>query len=112
MVFTGDPEQCFICRESNAQFLEKYVGLQTPRRSIFAFQLFTPAESLSASGKASLERDWGEGKCSVWKNPSSMASRSHKAQNTSLHKFKTCSKSHKLQLCCAVRKEQESPKAY
>lgn len=111
MIFAGDSEQCFICRERNALFLEKYVGLQIPRRTIFTFQLFIPTESLSTSGKTSLERDWGGSKCSVWKNPSYMSLYSHKSQNTSLHEFKTCSKNHKLQLCCAVRKEQEGPKA-
>lgn len=90
----------------NAHFLEEYVGLQTPSRSIFVFQLFMPTESLSTSGKTSLEGDWGGGKCSVWKNPSSIASHSHNAQNNSLQKFKTCSKNQKVQLCYVVRKEQ------
>jgi len=101
-MFAGDPDQCLICRERNAGFLEKYVGLQTPRRSDFAFQLFTPTKSLSTSGKI------GEDKCSVWKNPSSVASHSHKAQNTSLHGFKTRRKNQKLRLCC--KKKAGGPK--
>lgn len=80
---------------------------KSQRKWVFFSALYSNWEKLSTCGKTSLERAGGGGKCSVWKNPSSMASHSDKAQNTSLHNFRIWNKNHKLQLWCAVRNEQE-----
>lgn len=93
----------------NAHFLENMLVCKLPEGVFLFFSCLCQLKVFSFLERR-LERDCGGGKCSVWKNPSSIASHSHNAQNTSLQKFKTCSKNQKLQLCYVVRKEQEGLK--
>lgn len=55
-------------------------------------------------------KNWGEGKSSVWKNPPSLASHSCEAKNSSLHRFKTCSKKSQAAAMLLCKKRAGGPK--